>query len=64
MTKADRLEMIRAAAEKHEESKLLALGVTAPTRGDVEEEMADLDAFREHQRDLSTDRGYLTSDEG
>jgi hypothetical protein len=61
-TKEERLALIREAAAKHEEATLLALGTIPVTREDILEEASDLDAFREHELDLNSERG-LTSDE-
>lgn len=59
--KAARLEQLRKIGEKHREREELAFAGLPVTRQDIEETVADMDTFREEQRQ---NRGEaLTSDE-
>jgi len=62
MSKEDRLQYIKSRF-KHLDV-LSFTGVLPATQRDIEDEMSLNDGFREFQRDRSTSREALTSDEG
>jgi len=62
MSKEDRLQYIKTRFAQLD--TLSFTGIIPPTRRDVEEEAVLMDSFREFQRDQSTQKEALTSDEG
>lgn len=60
LNKAQRLELLKQIAQRHEDREGIAFTGFAATAADVTEEASSMDAFREHSRDAEA---ILTSDQ-
>ena len=61
--KANRLQMIREAAQRVQDKEELVFAGIPVTKDDVRETMADMDTFREEQRDRRSNSEAINSDE-
>jgi hypothetical protein len=61
LTKEQRRDLIKKRHEALVDAD--ACGEIPLTKGDIERTVGELDAFREHQRDVQSDSEFLTSDE-